>query len=328
MSQGKFSIVFLSKYKTNNLVRMLLLLSEFSPSVLGLHVGLASQLSKILSIFIKRNVPCSFSSSASFLGRDLIISVFVSSRMDGLNLSSILNLPSVLDCLPPFVRKFWSPPLVAWKYVKTSGQELFSYGALGRSVRASQVNKIIHFGCACFHFPSFVDSHHGQVISANLNILSRASLIELFSRGTKFRSGFLSMLSIEEVIDKGLKKFVHKQEELLGVQGILREWKAKVLLFVQKRTLASFVVQTSSDSSLSVPLGDLGHLKFLQQSFVITYMDKCCNNFVFVCKKLYVSSVFSELNSPVGAYVVSNLAQSDILKFHLSFNKAHNFRRC
>jgi hypothetical protein len=42
---------------------------------------------------------------------------------------------------------------------------------------------------------------------------------------------------------------------------------------------------------------------------------------VFVCKKFYVSSVFSELNSPVGACAVSNLAQSDILKFHLSFNK-------
>jgi hypothetical protein len=54
--------------------------------------------------------------------------------MDGLNLSSILNLPFVLDCLPPYVRKFWSPPLVAWKYVKTSGQEFFSYGVLGRSV--------------------------------------------------------------------------------------------------------------------------------------------------------------------------------------------------
>ncbi len=83
-----------------------------------------------MSNFIKRNIPHSFSSSASFLGRDLIISVFVSSRMDGLNLSSILNLPSMLDCLPPFVRKFWSPPLVAWKYVKTSGQEFSSYGAL------------------------------------------------------------------------------------------------------------------------------------------------------------------------------------------------------
>jgi hypothetical protein len=98
---------------------MLLLLSEFSSSVLGLDVGHALQLSKILSIFIKRNVPRSFLSSASFLGRNLIISVFVSSHMDGLNLSSILNLPSVLDCLSLFIRKFWSPPLVAWKYVKT-----------------------------------------------------------------------------------------------------------------------------------------------------------------------------------------------------------------
>jgi hypothetical protein len=113
MSQGKFSIIFLSKYKTKNLVQMLLLLSEFSPFVLGLDVGHALQLFKILSNFIKRNVPHSFSSSASFLGRNLIISVFVSSRVDGLNLSSILNLPSMLDYLRPFVRKFWSPPLVA-----------------------------------------------------------------------------------------------------------------------------------------------------------------------------------------------------------------------
>jgi hypothetical protein len=231
MSQGKFSIVFLSKYNPKNLVRMLLLLSKFSP-ILGLDVGLALQLSKILNIFIKRNVPHYFLSSASFLGKDFIISIFVSSRMDGLNLSSILNLPSVLDCLPPFVRKFWSPPLIAWKYVKTFGQEFFSYGALGRSVCASQVNKNIHSSCACFCFPNFVDSHHGHVISANLNILSRPSLIELFSKGNKFRNGFLSMLSIEEVIDKGLKKFVNKQEELLGVQGILSEWKAKVPLFV------------------------------------------------------------------------------------------------
>jgi hypothetical protein len=232
----------------------------------------------------------------------------------------------VLDCILPYVRKFWSLPLVAWKYVKTSGHEFFSYGALGRSVRASQVNKIIHSSCVCSRFPSFVDSHHGHVIFANLNILARPSLIEFFSRGIKFRSGFLSLLSIEEAIDKGFKKFVNKQEELLGVQGILSEWKAKVLSFVQKRTRASFVVQTSSDSSLSVPLGDLDHLKIFQRSFVSTYMDKCCNNFVFVYKKFYVSSVFSELNSPVGAYVVSNLAQSNILSFHLSFNKAHNFK--
>jgi hypothetical protein len=154
MSQGKFSIVFLSKEKTKNLVCMLLLLSEFSPSVLGLDVGHALQLSKILSIFIKRNVPRSFSSSASFLGRDLIISVFVSSQMDGLNLSSILNLPSVLDCLPPFVRKFWSPPLVASKYVKTSGQ---SFSTMGRWEDLFVLLKLIKlFTLVVFFFVSLV----------------------------------------------------------------------------------------------------------------------------------------------------------------------------
>jgi hypothetical protein len=76
MSQGKFSIVFLSKYKTKNLVHMLLLLSEFSPSILGLDVGHALQLSRIMSIFFKRNVPRSFLSSASFLGRDHYLCFF------------------------------------------------------------------------------------------------------------------------------------------------------------------------------------------------------------------------------------------------------------
>jgi hypothetical protein len=84
--------------------------------------------------------------------------------------------------------------------------------------------------------------------------------------------------------------------------------------------------KTSSDSSLSVPFGDLDHRKILQRYFVITCMDKCWNNFLFVCKKFYISSVFSDLNSPVGAYVVSILAQSNILKFHLPLIRLINLK--
>jgi hypothetical protein len=61
--------------------------------------------------------------------------------MDSLDLSSIVNVPPALDCFPSIVRKFWSPPLVAWKYVKTSGQEFFSYREMGRSVHADKVQK-------------------------------------------------------------------------------------------------------------------------------------------------------------------------------------------
>ncbi len=108
-----------------------------------------------------------------------------------------MNLPSVLDCLPSIVRKFWCPPLIAWKYFKTSGQEFFSHREMGRSVSSSNVPKILQGGCDCHCFPLFVDSYHGHVISANLCILSRPSLIELFSRGRNFRRSFLCDLSIE-----------------------------------------------------------------------------------------------------------------------------------
>jgi len=125
MSQGKFSIFFSPSIRPRIWFICFCCCLGF---LLLFLVLMLAMLYNCLSIFIMRNVPHSFSSSASFLGRDLIISVFVSSHMDGLNLPCILNLPSVLDCLPPFVRKFWFPPLVTWKYVKTSGRVFQLWG--------------------------------------------------------------------------------------------------------------------------------------------------------------------------------------------------------
>jgi len=68
MSQGKFSIVFLSKYKTKNLVRMLLLLFEFFPFVLGLAVGhvLSDWKAKVL-LFVQKRIRASLVVQTSFV---------------------------------------------------------------------------------------------------------------------------------------------------------------------------------------------------------------------------------------------------------------------
>jgi hypothetical protein len=118
------------------------------------------------------------------------------------------------------------------KYVKTAGQEFFDYGVLGRSVRAFKSIKLLALVVLVFVSLVLLIPIMVMLFLANLHILSRPSLIELLSTGTEFRSGFLSVLSIEEAVDEGLKKFVDKQEELLGVPRMLREWKAKVLVFV------------------------------------------------------------------------------------------------
>ncbi len=93
-------------------------------------------------------ISCSPSSSAFFLARDLLISVFVSLHMDSLDLLSILCLHSFLDCLPSVVRKFWSPPLIAWKYVKTR-LLVKSLSAIGDG----KVCSFLKFECGLWLFP-------------------------------------------------------------------------------------------------------------------------------------------------------------------------------
>jgi hypothetical protein len=52
--------------------------------------------------------------------------------------------------------------------------------------------------------------------------------------------------------------------------------------------------------------------------------NNCCINFV-VCEKLYILHFSSSLSHPVGMYEISSLAESEILRSHHSFSKAHNF---
>lgn len=113
-----------------------------------------------------------------------------------------------------------------FSFLCTSGQEFFNR-EIGRFIHSSKMHQILHRSCDHSCLPVFVNPHHCDVISANLDVLSVPSLIELFSRGTKYTRAILSLLFIQEAIEKCLKKFADKQEE--EAQGILSEWKSNVL---------------------------------------------------------------------------------------------------
>jgi hypothetical protein len=114
-------------------------------------------------------------------------------------------------------------------FLCTSGQGFFNR-EIGRFIHSSKMHQILHRSCDHSCLPMFVNPHYCDVISANLGVLSIPSLIELFSRGTKYTRAILSLLFIQEAIEKCLKKFADKQEE--EAQGILSEWKSNVLFLV------------------------------------------------------------------------------------------------
>lgn len=105
---------------------------------------------------------------------------------------------------------------------------------------------------------------------------------------------FLNGWSLQEAIDRGLHEFVAKQWEMLGVcteswvNGNMKSW----ALWSWRSILLSLSCTTSS-----VPFScvDSKHCKRFQCSFVINYMNKCGNSFLFVCKKLYVTLFCNEI---------------------------------
>jgi len=117
-----------------------------------------------------------------------------------------------------------------FSFLCTSGQEFFNR-EIGRFIHSSKMHQILHRSCDHSCLPMFVNPHHCDVISANLDVLSIPSLIELFSRGTKYTRAILSLLFIQEAIEKCLKKFADKQEE--EAQGSLSEWKSNVLFLLR-----------------------------------------------------------------------------------------------
>lgn len=104
---------------------------------------------------------------------------------------------------------------------------------------------------------------------SDLDSLARPSLIEYVS--IEVLKGFFFWPIFGRSYWERFKKFVNKQEELLGVQGILSEGKTKVLVFFV-RICCLTILHSSSQSSCFCSLS----LQFLS----------------LVSTKLYVSSVF------------------------------------
>lgn len=58
--------------------------------------------------------------------------------------------------------------------------------------------------------------------------------------------------------------------------------------------------------------------------FVISYVDKCSNNFVFTCKKYYLECLLGEVNS--STYSGCPLSPQDVILKHKEFCKFFGFK--
>lgn len=170
-----------------------------------------------------------------------------------------------------------------------------------------------------------MDESLGHVVTTDCSILPSNSLKELFSKGTKFRLSSSVDSCLLKAIEKGISSFGIKLEESLGVQGIFSHCIAIIVSKVSSK-LKEFRLKSTPSVSNSLSSSDLVALRKFHRDFVISYVDKCSNNFVFTCKKFYLECLLGEVNSSSQTYTSCPLSPQEVILKQQDFCKSLGFK--
>ena len=214
-----------------------------------------------------------------------------------INLSRILNLPSVVDSIPSIAKHF-ETPTVLFSLNDPISSKIFNFNKFVSSLNLSEFiknNSIIP--CHCKDSP-YQDKHHKHIISGDLRIVTDSKLRKLFSKGPKFREPQdIDWVKARESINSGITDCVNNWCTKHKVnKKVLLAWGKEVMSNVDKkieclkhRTLQFKTQQVFQNYSSKKCI------KELHDRFVIAPIDKATGNVAFICKRFYASVLVNEL---------------------------------
>ena len=247
---------------------------------------------------------------------NLCIVQFNNKAVESIRLPSILKDREVLNLLPDVLQKQENIPVVTYKLGKTIRNKIVNYKNVVSTLffQEGSVDNILHMECDCSN-SQFCDSDHKHVITGKLDIVNNAKLRKLLSKGPNFREkrtiNFNKakkdiIFSINNLFDT--LKFKYKLDA-----NCLIPWKDKVIELLNQRI---FELKKSIHISKVASVFDdplvLEELRCLQEKYVIVPIDKAANNFAFICKKYYITTLLKELGFPNNTCSTYKLNSSDV----------------
>ena len=218
--------------------------------------------------------------------------VYKHAILDDINVSRLLDLKWIKDSWPynksVFFDKYKSPAVV-YKYPPPLGVQVFNYKNI--------VNHLDYFtkqSCDCENSP-FRDVKYNHICTGDLDIINDGELRDLFKKGCNYRiRPILDILGIEQdlldAIDGYLPQIAHKYRmDQMDFVPWATELHREVLLRLDRLNNRIYPPDMDIHSN--------AEFKRLRNHFVITPIDKASNNFAFICKKFYATTLLGELNS-------------------------------
>ena len=262
---------------------------------------------------IKRKQPSKFRLNVQFCNKGI----------DFINLPQILNQPDLVKLLPASFKD--KPPMVVFELVKSIRSKIFNYK---KTVQELDIDAFLAdssiLPCSCAD-SSFVDAHHGHIITGDLSIVQNKKLRKLLVKGPKYReSEGICWNKARESIINGINDSIKKLTNSERIpSSLFSEWKCKVfehldnkIRALKARVRPRSIVKSLSDDAVNK------HLKELQERYVMVPIDKADSNVAFVCKRYYIEVIAKELGllaNPSSTYEhIQNTTPNEIIDNHRS----------
>ena len=261
---------------------------------------------------------------------------FTSKAMDFINLPRILRSDIIKECRPDVMTDD-DIPMVVYRLTDPIRSTILNYSKFVSSLdlNAFHIDEST-IPCHCHEFDDqFVDNHHHHILTGDLNIIKNKKLRELISKGPKYREPCkIDFLEARSTIKTGIDSFLEViSSKKVVLPTVFDGWKACLLGCIDLRIeeiQRSFVSRelypVLQDKSVK------SHLKSLHDKFVFVPVDKASNNIAIVCKRLYASVIYKELNFSniksinfTGTYeFISNKSPASIIFEHEDYQNGIN----
>ena len=160
---------------------------------------------------------------------------FDNKGIEKVNIQSILH--SVNDAIPSSFSDR-SAPTVLFTRTPRIGTKIFNYKDVVKNLRPDTWCPDDH-DCDCAN-SSFMDPHHGHIMTGNLNVVEHHKLRVLLSKGPTYReANKIDWNKVYACIETGVLKCVKNWCDKQKVDiRVLAEWKSRVLMEVKSKIKA------------------------------------------------------------------------------------------
>ncbi len=218
---------------------------------------------------------------------------FPNKGMEIIEFQNIFKDRKFVNIIPFEKRKEVKPVSVVYKYLPPFSRMLCNYSAYLRDVSKGGPSSLLAT-CECADSP-FVYELVGHVITGDLSIIKDVSLRDIFAKGAKYRVP--KPIDREEVEQASITAIVSYTQYLIRKKIIFSEQAIKMqerFMQIVRSRIAKHLNQGHG-----VRIVDEAHLRTelrkVHSKYVVCPADKASNNYVVVCRVLYLKILCEEL---------------------------------